>query len=84
MYRDRDGRNVWVTFDSSTLITTAQLNFTKDQGQWQKRLWENTEASVDGDHRKVTGVLPEGTEVYYFKLIDDRGLTVSSAHEEIQ
>lgn len=80
----QEGNHVWIAFEASTPIAAAQLNFTKDTGQWQKRLWESTDATVEPSQKKVTGVLPEGTKVYYFNLIDDRGLTVSSEHVEVK
>lgn len=77
----REARNVWATYQSGVKITKAELNFTKDTGSWQKRLWEAVPAEMtDG---RVTAVLPEGTKVYYLNLTDERDCVASSEHEEV-
>jgi dienelactone hydrolase len=77
----RDGRKVWATFTSARPVTKAELEFTKDTGPWQKRLWEVVPATfADG---KVSAELPEGTTVYYLNLTDDRQCVASTEHEEI-
>ncbi len=77
----RDGGKVWATFTASRPIAKAELEFTKDTGSWQQRLWEVAPAAfADG---KVTAELPEGTTVYYLNLTDDRECLVSTEHEEI-
>jgi dienelactone hydrolase len=79
----RDGDHIWVTFDSKEPITKAELEFTKDTGEWPKRVWEATSAEIGSDG-KVHATLPEGTRVYYVNLTDDRECIVSSEHEEIE
>jgi hypothetical protein len=41
-------------------------------------------AVLDGRGGQVVGELPEGAAAYYFNLIDDRGLLVSSEHVEVK
>lgn len=79
----RDGRNVWATFASEEPVTKAELQFTKDTGPWQKRLWEAAPAEIGADG-KVHATLPEGTKVYYLNLTDDRDCIVSTEHEEME
>lgn len=79
----RDGRNVWATFSSEQPIAKAELEYTKDTGPWQKRLWEAVPATIGADG-KVTAQLPEGTKVYYVNLTDDRECVVSTEHEEVE
>jgi hypothetical protein len=79
----RDGRNVWASFTSSHPITKAELEFTKDTGEWQKRLWEAVPAEI-GTDGKVHATLPEGTKVYYLNLTDDRECLASTEHEEVE
>ena len=77
----RDGSNAWVTYTAKTPVGKAELNYTRDTGQWQDRKWESlTATSVDG---RATARLPEGTRVYYFNLTDPRNCVVSSEHEEL-
>jgi dienelactone hydrolase len=79
--RDKTG-TAWVTFTAKTAVTKAELLYTTDTGPWQKRLWQTATAKI-GDDYKVSAALPVGTKVYYLNLIDERGLIVSSEHEEV-
>lgn len=72
----RNGRNVWIAFESSILVVKAELNYTKDSGRWQDRLWNTLPAKVVGN--RVVADLPEDTRVYYLNLFDKRGCMVSS------
>ena len=78
----RDGTNAWATYAAHTPIAKAELNYTRDTGRWQDRKWESVAANqTDG---RVTVGLPEGTRVYYFNLVDQRGCVVSTEHEECE
>lgn len=81
--RGRDGADAWVTYDSRTLIVRAEFNYTTDSGKWQGRNWQTVAATLDAGTGKVSAVLPDGVTVYYFNLIDQRDLVVSSEHEEL-
>jgi dienelactone hydrolase len=72
----------WITFTAKTAVTKAELLYTKDTGPWQKRLWQTMPAKI-GDDYKISAPLPVGTKVYFFNLIDERGLVVSSEHVEV-
>ena len=78
----REGQTVWATFASPRPVSKAELHFTKDTGSWQKRLWEAQPAELTPEG-KVRASLPEGTQVYYLNLTDDRDCVVSTEHEEI-
>jgi dienelactone hydrolase len=80
----REGLNVWAVSKSITAITKAELNYTTDTGPWQKRKWETIPAGLDAKTGKVTAKLPKNATVYYFNLVDDRDLVVSSEHEELR
>jgi hypothetical protein len=60
------------------------LIFTKDAGPWTKRQWETTPARLDPASQRISGSLPSGNEVYYFNLIDERDLVVSTEHVETE
>jgi dienelactone hydrolase len=77
----RRGRDVWATFKSKAPIIKAELNYTADTGPWQKRKWEAIPAVLDAQAGRVTAKLPKETAVYFFNLVDARGLVVSSEHE---
>jgi dienelactone hydrolase len=76
----REDANVWATYEAPLPIAKAELLYTKATGIWPERLWEVAPATVEAG--KVTATLPEGTTVYYLNLVDGRGLTVSTEHEE--
>jgi dienelactone hydrolase len=80
---DQNGR-VWVewTTDAELPIHKAQINFTRTaEGPWQDRLWETAPAEIDASGHSASATLPADAAVYYFNLIDVRGLIVSSEHE---
>ena len=74
----------WARFTSQSPLQSAQLNYTKDTGQWQKRLWNKMDASIDKNTNTVKATLPEGTKVYYFNLTDNAGLISSTEHIEME
>jgi hypothetical protein len=79
----RDAEQVWATFESSSPIQRAELNYTCQTGPWQKRKWETAPAQLDAAARKATARLPQGVKVYYLSLIDERNLVVSAEHNEV-
>lgn len=77
----RDDRYAWVVVESDAPVQKVELNYTTDTGPWQDRTWETLPAVWDAKTGRGSAVLPEGTAVYYFNVIDDRDLVVSSEHE---
>lgn len=77
----RDGGDAWVTFDAPVAIAKAELCYTTDDGKWTERKWR----AVPGEMTpgRATAALPEGTKCYYLNLTDERGLIISSEHEEL-
>ncbi len=80
----RDGEQAWVTFETDSPIQQAKLNYTCQTGRWQDRKWETVPAQVDPAGGKATACLPEGVKIYYWNLIDQRDMIVSTEHNEIQ
>jgi hypothetical protein len=78
----RDGRKVSATFESKRPIKKAELNVTRDKGNWKDRKWDALPATLD-PAGKVSAELPEGVTVYYLNLFDDRDCAVSTEHEEL-
>ncbi len=79
----RDGQNAWTEYDSATPIVEAELNYTTDSGEWKNRNWQIIPAVIDTNTKHISAKLPQGVSVYYFNLVDDRSLIVSSEHETI-
>ncbi len=78
----RSGSQVSAAFSSDIEIKSAGLHYTTDQGIWKDRKWQSLGTTIkDGN---VTATLPaEKSIVYFFTLTDERGVTVSSEHEEL-
>ncbi len=81
--RGREGGRAWITFKSPRPIARAELILTLDTGKWQARKWDSSPAPLDAAASRVSAVLPDGVKVYYFNLIDEQGLVLSSEHEEM-
>jgi dienelactone hydrolase len=66
-------------FVAKVPVTKAELNFTSDTGEWQKRLWKTVPAEMaDG---RVAARLPiERPLVCYLSVTDQRDVTVSTPH----
>jgi dienelactone hydrolase len=80
----REGREVWVTYESQRPIKKVELNVTRDLGPWQQRKWDAIPAAIGADTPgRAKATLPEGVTVYYLNLFDDRDCVVSSEHEEL-
>jgi hypothetical protein len=79
----RDGQKAWAVFEASSPIQRAELNYTCQTGKWEDRPWQTTAATLDVAAHKVMAKIPQGTKVYYFNLIDQRNLIISTEHEEI-
>jgi dienelactone hydrolase len=79
--RLRDGMAT-ATFHSPVPLKKAELNYTTDTGEWQKRRWQSIAAELRGD--SISAPLPAARPlVWYFDVTDERGLRVSTEHEEI-
>jgi dienelactone hydrolase len=79
----RAGRAVWAACKSQVPLQRAELNFTRASGKWQDRLWETVPAQLDLRRGRATGELPSDATVWYLNFVDERGLIVSSEHEEL-
>jgi dienelactone hydrolase len=78
-----DGEQAWAMFEASSPIRRAELNYTCQTGKWQDRKWETATATIDVAAHKVVARIPQGVKVYFFSLIDQQNLIVSTEHETI-
>ncbi len=74
----RKGQSVSVSYRSEMPIRSAELNYTTDNGAWRKRQWNTIIAKPDLLKHKATATLPKKCTAYFFNLVDQRGLIVSS------
>lgn len=73
-----DGR-VTAAVSSKGRLTKAELNYTSDGGEWQKRLWKTVPAEMANG--KITAKLPpERPLVCYLSVTDWRNVTVTTPH----
>lgn len=79
----RDKDRAWVAYQSKSPLQRAELVYTCQTGKWQQRQWETAPAEVDATKAQASARLPQGVKVFYLNLIDQRGLLVSSEHEEV-
>jgi dienelactone hydrolase len=67
------------TSSSKITVTKAELNYTSEVGEWQKRLWKTVPAEMTNG--RVTARLPvERPLVCYLSVTDQRNVTVSTPH----
>jgi hypothetical protein len=71
---------VGVRFNSVVPIIKVNLNYTNDTGPWQGRHWKSVAATRNGSN-EAQAELPQGSQAFFFNLIDDRGLVVSSIYQ---
>jgi dienelactone hydrolase len=76
------GNNAAARVRSKVPLKKAELHYTTDTGEWQKRQWQTIDAEFKG--RKVAAQLPtERPLVCYFSVTDERDLQVSTGHAEL-
>ena len=73
-----EGDRAWVAFNSGAKVIEGKVYYTKDQGIWNERNWEEAPAKLGESEMSTT--LPEGVTVFYFAATDERGLMVSSEY----
>ena len=76
--QERRGQGVSMTYRAKVTIVRAKLNYTSDTGPWKDRRWSTAAAEMEPRKNKAWATLPQGATAYYFNLIDERGLIVSS------
>jgi dienelactone hydrolase len=68
--------------DSPIALKKAELHYTSDTGEWQKREWKTASAGLTAG--KISARLPsERPLVCYLSVTDERGVRVSTAHVEL-
>jgi dienelactone hydrolase len=73
-----NGGTTVVEYRSKVPVTRAEFNYTTDDGPWQKRTWHTRTVVVNGKEHRVSALIPSDAKAWYFNLMDDRGLVVSS------
>jgi cephalosporin-C deacetylase-like acetyl esterase len=76
------GRTAWVQFETTIPLARAELNFTADDGPWEKRNWQSLPATLHAADGGAMATLPDGARFFFFNLMDERDLVVSSGMED--
>jgi dienelactone hydrolase len=77
-----DGDRVSARVVSPRPVKQAALNYTTDSGEWQKRRWHTSPADLKDN--TITARLPgQRPVVWFLSITDERGLRVSTEHEEM-
>lgn len=71
---------IQVAFESEVPIVKAELNYTADTGPWIDRKWQAIPAEIK-DGSSAEAELPADAQAYFFNIIDERGLIVSSEYK---
>jgi hypothetical protein len=76
------GDRAVVAVKSRTVLKRAELHYTTDTGEWQKRQWKTVPAELRDN--TITAQLPQPRPlVCYLSVTDEHGLRVSSEHAEL-
>jgi hypothetical protein len=78
-----EGETASAAVSSESRLVKAELHYTTDGGPWQKREWKLAEAKLSSG-RMVATLPAERPLVCYLAVTDDRGLLVSTQHEELR
>jgi hypothetical protein len=65
-----------VRVESDTRLAQAELCCTPDTGEWNKRVWKSTAATIENG--RVEARLPGEARVFFFNVTDEHGLLSSS------
>jgi dienelactone hydrolase len=78
-----EGEMASASASSESKLTKFELHYTTDSGPWQKREWKASGAEFK--EGQITAKLPAGRPlVCYLAATDDRGVMVTTQHEEVK
>lgn len=76
-----DASTAWASYKSQGALKSAELIYTKDNGLWPERKWHSIPADIS--ETQLRAKLPADAKVFYFNVVDQRNLLVSSEHVEL-
>jgi len=74
-----EASSAWAAFEARIPPQHAELVWTDDVQDWVGCAWRAESAPIDAAGDKVRVALPDGCRAYFFRLIDDRSLVITSA-----
>lgn len=79
----RDRTHAWLRYRSGHAVKKAELVYTTEPKDWVQAVWQIQPARLDETAKRATAELPPGTRGYFFNVIDDRDLLVSTAMRQV-
>ena len=81
-----DAGKAWIEFHAppDVRIKSVELVYTQDTGEWVKRDWKTASAQLELERHRAEIELPAETAVYFFNVLDGRGLLISSEHVDFR
>jgi dienelactone hydrolase len=76
------GSSLYARVEGKRSIKRAELNYTTDLGEWQKRKWTIAPARFDSKEKVASASIPPDATVFYLNVFDDREHAVSTEHLE--
>ncbi len=73
-----NGSEAWVTFEASVPVKQVDFIQADDIRDWISAPWETSAATVDAHAGRATAVLTPATKAWFFNVVDERGLIVST------
>jgi dienelactone hydrolase len=75
-----DSENIWAHYQSADPVKEAVLCFTRAQGYWGDRKYNQLPAVIDHKKQQVTAAIPDMSTVCFLNLIDQHDRITSTRH----
>ena len=75
-----DSESLWTHYESADPIKEAVVCFTRAEGYWGDRKYNQLPAAIDHDRQRVSAPIPDMSTVCYLNLIDQQDRITSTRH----
>ncbi|HCL27217.1 MAG TPA: dipeptidyl aminopeptidase [Candidatus Latescibacteria bacterium] len=75
-----DTDSMWAHYESPDPIKEAVVCYTRAEGCWADRNYNELPAAIDHENRRVTAAIPNLARVCYLNLIDQKDRVISARH----
>jgi len=72
--------SLWAHYESPDPIKEAVVCYTRAEGHWPDRKYNELPAVIDHEKQRVTAAIPNLSTVCYFNLIDQQDRVTSTRH----
>jgi hypothetical protein len=77
---DHDTDSLWARYESPDPIKETVVCFTRAEGYWGDRKYNQLPAVIDHENRRVTATIPSMSTVCFLNLIDQQDRITSTRH----